>query len=192
MTKMFNVKFHSLAVKTIVPILCGVCVVFAGCEKNESSANNDKTQSAQNEEQIQKTEKTEGSETLLSITDENFYIGTWKAVFAYDANEDKMISKQEEGSEGYYITFAPGNILIADGENVMSAALDVSEGIKHTDSGDYLTAKYTDTNTNKNETLVLMLTEVKGEVEAGLKDGQYLTVMGDESGAQYTFFESIG
>ena len=39
--------------------------------------------------------------------------------------------------------------------------------------------------------MVLMLTKVEGEAEAGLRDGEYLTVISDEKDGQYMFMERM-
>ena len=181
-------------------LMCSVAVFTAGCGKSssaytkESSVQKDDAQAEDVQESSTQDDAAEdeqgGTQTLMPISDENFYIGTWKALFYYDAKEDKMVS-MEEDEAGYYITFAPGNIIVADGDNVMSTTTDTSEGLQHTESGDYLMVKYTDSTTSKFVSMVLMLTKVEGEAEAGLRDGEYLTVISDEKDGQYRFMERM-
>lgn len=131
----------------------------------------------------------QGTQTLLPLETTDFYYGTWRGLFYYDVNNDKIESM--EGQEGYYITFSETDIVIGNGDNIQSAKVTTSEGIQKTSDGtDYYCIYYDDQNGNP-VTVILTMTHVAGAEESGVEDGDYLSVMASNNPSKYMFLEKI-
>lgn len=170
-------------IKLLVPIVILAMCMMTAC--------GDKAKKNVETEKATEKESSQGTETLLPLDNTDFYLGTWKGLFYYDPDNDKMKSMQEDGSS-YYITFNENDLIISDTSKVMSAQCTTSDGIQKNQSGsDYFCIYYTDSNTQAKVTMALMMMNIKGEYSTGLKDGDYLAVMSSDNPNQYMFFEKV-
>lgn len=163
--------------------LAGACIIFTACGNENREEETHSEVITKNQE----SEQSQGTQTLLPLENTDFYYGTWKGLFYYDVDNDKIESMEDE--EGYYITFNEKDILVANGENVLTADVTTSDGIQTNDAGsDYYCLYYNDANGNK-VTLILTMMHISGESQNGVDDGDYLSVMASNNGSKYMFFE---
>lgn len=177
-----SMRNRKIFIKKMIVCIISVLTVstlFTGCSVSRKEK---KTTEATTEEK-----KSSGVESLIPLENEDFYKGTWEAIFYYDANKES-IEEVDDDNYGYFVTFNDKDLLISRGGQSQSYDYTTSDGIQGKGTGNEYYCLYYDVQ-GQQQTIILTMMNIKGEYDAGFRDGNYLTIM--TSASEYIVFEKV-
>lgn len=160
----------------------------SGCTAGKKDEKPSQTES-ETQNDVEDSEPT-GTQELIPIESEDFYLGTWKCLFYYDVNNDEIKSMEDE--DGYYITFTGNQMMISDNGETETHIVTTSDGIQTNSSGaNYYCLYYNNDVLKTQMTVILTMMKITGASANGVDDGEYLNVMMGNDSSKYRVFEKV-